>query len=128
MIKSYKITDTLFVNEQVIDMPKKEFKVETKHQYIILDRSGSMWNELDKIADVIINYVDTLTEGSTVSLGYFSGNGQYGLSVPYILKKEKESILNICHLWPRMSRMLRKWACTAPMEPSSTRYMESRNR
>ena len=94
MIKSYKITDTLFVNEQVIDMPKKEFKVEAKHQYIILDRSGSMWSELDKIADVIINYVDTLTEGSTVSLGYFSGNGQYGLSVPYVLKKEKDGVVN----------------------------------
>ena len=94
MIKSYKITDNLFVNEQVIDMPKKEFKVEAKHQYIILDRSGSMWGELDKIADVIINYVDTLTEGSTVSLGYFSGNGQYGLSVPYVLKKEKDGVVN----------------------------------
>ena len=93
MIKSYKITDTLYINEQIVDTPITESVIAPSHQYIIIDRSGSMWNELDNVADTIIEYVDTLQEGSTVSLGYFSGTNEYGLSVPYELKKEKQGVV-----------------------------------
>lgn len=93
-MKSYKVKDDLYLNELIVEMPEKEEKViEPSHQYIIIDRSGSMWGELDGVIDTIINYVDTLPEGSTVSLGYFSGWGEYNLSVPYILKKERDGVV-----------------------------------
>lgn len=91
-MKSYKITDELFLNEYHFTVATKE-EVKPKHQYIIIDRSGSMWHDIDHTVDIIIEYVDTLPEGSTVSLGYFSGTSEYGLSVPYELKKEKDGIV-----------------------------------
>ena len=92
-MKSYKIGEKFYLNEQEVELESKELKVEPKHQYIIIDRSGSMWRDLNLVIDTIINYVDTLPEGSTVSVGYFSGYGEYGLSVPYELKKEKQGIV-----------------------------------
>lgn len=93
--KSYKVEDGLYLNELVVELPeeKAEIKVEPKHQYIIIDRSGSMWGDLDGVIDTVISYVNTLPEGSKVSLGYFSGYGEYGLSVPYELQKEKDGVV-----------------------------------
>ena len=98
-IKSFKIEEGLYVNELTVDLPVvpavAEFK--PKHQYIVIDRSGSMWNQLDDIVDILINYTKNLSEGSTVSVGYFSGPGEYALTIPYVLKKEQgavEKVLN----------------------------------
>lgn len=95
-MKSYKIKEDFYLNEKLVEVPKeekKELKVEPKHQYIIIDRSGSMWDDIDLVVDTIIKYVDKLPEGLTVSLGYFSGYSEYGLSVPYELKKEKDGVV-----------------------------------
>lgn len=94
MSKSYKIKDGFWLNEMVVKMPETKVPQKVaKHQYIILDRSGSMWHDLDNVLDTVIKYVDSLTEGSTVSLGWFSGNSEYGLSVPYELKKERDGVV-----------------------------------
>ena len=93
-MKSYKVEEDLYLNEIQVKVPEiKEEKVKSKHQYIIIDRSGSMYYDIDQVVETIIKYVDTLSEGSKVSLGYFSGYGQYGLSVPYTLTKEKDGVV-----------------------------------
>lgn len=88
-IKSYKIDKSLFVNEIPVEMPDMSTVASIPgHQFIIIDRSGSMYGELNNVCDTISSYVEKLPEGSTVSVGYFSSKGQYNLSVPYTLKKE----------------------------------------
>lgn len=94
-MKSYKIQENLYLNEMLVDYQSEtEGTVSVpQHQYIIIDRSGSMWGDLDLVLDTVVNYVDKLPEGSTVSLGYFSGYSEYSLSVPYELKKEKDGVV-----------------------------------
>jgi hypothetical protein len=87
-IKSYKVKDGLYVNEVPVKMLISSVPKAPQHQFIIIDRSGSMYYELDKLCDILIEYVGKLTEGSTVSVGWFGSSGSYGLSVPYTLKKE----------------------------------------
>ena len=95
-MKSYKISEGFYVNELKVELPKEEETKEiqiAKHQYIIIDRSGSMWGDLDHVVDTIKTYTEKLPEGSTVSLGWFSGNSEYGLSVPYEFQKEKDGFV-----------------------------------
>ncbi len=97
-IKTVKINDSLFINELSIKLPKEQTKGQTKekqvttvtskHQYIIIDRSGSMYCDLKHVTNALKEYVKTLPENSTVSLGYFSSTGEYNLTVPYTLQKE----------------------------------------
>ncbi len=92
-IKSLKINDKLYVNTMTIKVqPQVEEQVsksvEASNQFLIFDRSGSMHGYLGDVINSSIKYVESLPEGSTVSLGYFSGTNQYSLSVPYVLKKE----------------------------------------
>ena len=99
--KCFKIRENFYVNELTVDMPVVPAiaKVETKHQYLIIDRSGSMWNELDSIMDILIEYTKNLPEGSTVSVGYFSGPGEYALTVPYTLKKEQDAVEKVLNTY-----------------------------
>lgn len=89
-IKSIKIKDDLFVNVLPVTIPvEKESQIqEIQNQFLIFDRSGSMSGYLDDVVDTAIDYCNKLPDGSTVSLGYFSGRGDYALTVPYTLKKE----------------------------------------
>ena len=95
-VKSFKVNDNLYLNELKVVLPEEEEKKEIKvgkHQYIILDRSGSMWDDIDHVVDTIKEYTNKLSEGSTVSLGWFSGDDEYGLSVPYEFSKEKDGFV-----------------------------------
>jgi len=96
-MKSIKINDNLFLNILPVIIPKnkeEELKTtEVQNQFLIFDRSGSMTGYLDSIMDTAIEYCDKLPEGSTVSLGYFSGTGQYNLTIPYTLKKEMTGVI-----------------------------------
>jgi hypothetical protein len=93
-IKSLKIGNELYVNIMPITVQKEKEVViqEAQNQFLIFDRSGSMSGYLSKIMDTAIAYCNKLPEGSTVSLGYFSGTGTYNLTVPYTLKKEMASV------------------------------------
>ena len=51
-----------------------------------------MWRHLDDVCDTIIKYTEKLPEGSTVSVGYFSSKGEYGLSTAFTLKKEAAAV------------------------------------
>jgi hypothetical protein len=91
-MKTIKINDNLFVNLFPVKLSKKVEETLSEevcqNQYLIFDRSGSMYGYLDQIMDVAIDYCGQLPDGSTLSIGYFSGPGQYNLSVPYTLQKE----------------------------------------
>lgn len=95
--KTIKINNKLWVNSYPIVIPQKvDVKAieasDSSHQYLIFDRSGSMYGYLDRVMDEVTKYVDALPDGSSVSLGYFSSTGEYNLSVPYTLKKEIDGV------------------------------------
>ena len=103
MLKTVKIKDNLYVNILPVEVPKatpvapsKTLRIEDEdatNQFLILDRSGSMYHYLPEVVKHVKEYVATLPEGSTVSVGYFSGTGSYNLSVPYTLKKELSGLV-----------------------------------
>lgn len=90
MTTAYKIKEGMFINILPVTVSKEqEAQVQVgQNQFLIFDRSGSMTGYLGDVMDAAIDYCNTLPEGSTVSVGYFSGNGEYNLTVPYTLKKE----------------------------------------
>lgn len=100
-IKCFKIADDLYLNEMKVDVPFAPAVANpvSKHQYIVIDRSGSMWLALDSIIDTLVEYVSSLPEGSTVSVGYFSGPGEYALTVPYTLKKEQDAVVKVLNTY-----------------------------
>lgn len=95
-VRSLKIKDDLYFNVMQIaiegDKAKEVTVPDAQNQFLIFDRSGSMSGYLDKIMDAAIEYCKKLPDGSTVSLGYFSGTGTYSLTVPYTLKKELDGV------------------------------------
>lgn len=92
-IKYLKVKDDIYFNIMYIkELEEKEIKPEPQNQFLIFDRSGSMYYYLNDLVNVAIEYCKNLPDGSTVSLGYFSGTNQYNLSVPYVLKKELDSV------------------------------------
>ncbi len=95
-MKNYKFKHQINQDENVKDtylnlIPikiKEDVKIEPIHTYLIFDRSGSMGYHMNAIVESAIAYCKQLPDMSQVSLGYFSGDDQYNLSVPYMLQKE----------------------------------------
>lgn len=102
-LQYHKISDDCYINILPITIPKeKEVKLEQAlHQFLIFDRSGSMSGYLDDVMDSAIEYCNNLPEGSSVSVGYFSGMGDYNLSVPYTLKKEIDGVTKTINSYRR---------------------------
>lgn len=50
-------------------------KPATTSRIIILDRSGSMWHEIENVVDNVIQAVKTFPDGDTISVGWFSSEG-----------------------------------------------------
>lgn len=93
-MNSIKLKDNMYLNVLPVVIPKeKELQLEAAvNQFLIFDRSGSMCGYLDDVVDAAVEYCNLLPDGSTVSVGYFSGTSQYNLSVPYVLKKEIDGV------------------------------------
>lgn len=102
-LQYYKISDDCYINILPITIPKEqEIKIEQAiHQFLIFDRSGSMCGYLDDVMDAAVEYCTNLPEGSSVSVGYFSGIGDYNLSVPYTLKKELDGVTKTINSYRR---------------------------
>ena len=97
-ITAIKINDNLYFNSLAVTLPKSQKVAKValpEHQVIIVDRSGSMYYCIEEMIEVIKDYCKSLPEGSTVSLGYFSGVGQYNLSVPYTVQKEISGVVSV---------------------------------
>jgi Mg-chelatase subunit ChlD len=77
-VSSYKITDTLYLNNLFIDTARPAAPTSVNH-IAIVDCSGSMYGELDKLrASLKAKLPKLLREGDTLSLIWFSGRGQFG--------------------------------------------------
>jgi hypothetical protein len=85
MTTYYKITDQLFLVRQQLSRsgppPKPALPPPTDH-IVIVDCSGSMWGELDKVKTQLKNKLAALLgPKDTVSIIWFSGRGQCGLVI-----------------------------------------------
>ena len=83
--KYVKISDGLYLLVQGVERPVSkvtltEVEVENdgpiNHEWIF-DRSGSMYDALPSLCDDLIEKVKQLPEGDAISIGWFSGRGQY---------------------------------------------------
>lgn len=64
------------------DAPRPPAKPPAINHHFIRDRSGSMYCESPKLtADLKAHFRKTLRPGDTVTLGWFSGNGEFGFTV-----------------------------------------------
>lgn len=88
MSKYFKIKPSLFLVEQEVDNTKTLAKaIDQTNQIWLFDRSGSMSGDLRKLITDMKQRARTLVEGDSLSLGWFSGEGDYR----FILKGYKIS-------------------------------------
>lgn len=80
MNQSCKIRDDLyFTRVQVADVAKKQvvLKLPRINHIWIYDRSGSMYSLLSELAEDLIRHSKTLMTGDTLTIGWFSTEGQF---------------------------------------------------
>jgi hypothetical protein len=77
-MKQFKINDTLFLAEVPVNRPENQTgKQITANNHIwIFDRSGSMSGTLRGLVDDMKSKLVTLDPGDTLSIGWFSGEGE----------------------------------------------------
>jgi len=78
-VNSYKVSNNLYINSlRVGSAPKKSAPTSINH-IVVVDCSGSMYGQLDKLRAHVKAKVPTLVrEGDTLSLVWFSGRGEFG--------------------------------------------------
>lgn len=81
-MKYYEIKKNLFLVEQEIVKKEKPAKPEPVNHIWIYDRSGSMRYDLPKLTEDLITKSKEIPTGDTITLGWFSGEGQFN----FILK------------------------------------------
>lgn len=82
-----KVNENLFVIEQSVKNENVVEKRNSVNHMWIYDRSGSMWGMLGDLTNQLIDLSKQIPYGDTLSIGWFSGNGQYN----FILKGFKIS-------------------------------------
>lgn len=84
MIRSLKVNDKLSVVQEEITIlePSTLKEKESTNHILIYDRSGSMYGLLPKLTEDLIDRMKLIPVNDTVTIGYFSGEGQYN----FILK------------------------------------------
>ncbi len=84
MIRSIKISDKLFIMQEEVTIinPSTLKEKEPTNFILIYDRSGSMYGLLSKLTEDLIDRIKLIPINNTITIGYFSGEGQYN----FILK------------------------------------------
>lgn len=72
-----KIKDNLYLYEQIVPQQEKTTKKDTLNHIWIYDRSGSMYYLLSGLADDLIVRAQTIPVGDTITLGWFSSEGEF---------------------------------------------------
>jgi len=73
-----KIDNNLYVTVDQIPMDARETVVEVPtHRILIYDRSGSMYSVLGQVAEDMCALVDAFSPKDILSIGWFSGEGQF---------------------------------------------------
>jgi len=113
---SYPITDKLFLVDQKLPKSAKGVaKPGNQNLVAVIDCSGSMWGELDKIKNQLKNKISTLLRpGDTFSAIWFSGRGQYGALLEFVSVKELGDIQRIHEA---LDKWLRPQGLTGFKEP-----------
>lgn len=76
-MKYLKIKKNMYIVEQPVQAPSKAKPVPANTNHIwIYDRSGSMCGELGQLTRDLIDRARTIPSGDTITLGWFSGEGQ----------------------------------------------------
>lgn len=60
------------------------------HHIWLIDRSGSMWNDLDDLVEHVKSCIDLLKIGDYLSIGYFSSEGEFRFPINGVEVTEKE--------------------------------------
>lgn len=113
---SYQISDSLFLVNQSISDPASStpVAVATNHVFLI-DCSGSMSYDLPQIRQHVKNKFPTLVkDGDTVTLGWFSGKGEFGIFQEEI---EVRSLTDLSALNTAVDRFFRPMGLTGFKEP-----------
>ncbi len=84
MIRSLKVNDKLLIVQEEITIlePSTLKEKESTNFILIYDRSGSMYGLLPKLTEDLIDRIKLIPINNTITIGYFSGEGQYN----FILK------------------------------------------
>jgi hypothetical protein len=82
IMKYVEIKKDLFVVEQEVTFDNLVIKNEPINHMFLYDRSGSMYYHLDNLCNQLVLMLKKIPKGDTISIGYFSGEGQYN----FILK------------------------------------------
>ena len=80
-MKCLKINESLYVVEQKIENDNIVQKREPTNFLLCYDRSGSMSYHIVDLCTQLKNFITTIPKGDTVSIGYFSGEGQYSFII-----------------------------------------------
>lgn len=73
-------SDALSLASQTVSTVNKVEVIPSVHHIIVIDVSGSMWNDLPSLRTHLKNKLSTLVgEKDTVSILWFSGKGQFGI-------------------------------------------------
>ena len=102
MVTTRKIKEGLYLNTLPIKVSaavENSVTTNVEDQFLILDRSGSMGYYINDVIDKAVAYTKKLPDGSRVHIGYFSGTGQYSLSIPYTLQKEADGAVNLLNTY-----------------------------
>lgn len=101
--------DLYLVEQEIVKQKKKEIPNKINHIWIY-DRSGSMWGELSKLTNDLIIKSKEINKGDTLTLGWFSGEGEFNfivkgfkisedcdyLSLEKIIKKNNTTLSTTC--------------------------------
>ena len=114
--QSLSLAPGLFLNRlTVYEAPKKKTAPEPTHHIIVIDCSGSMSGELPRIRTQLKNKLASLVqEKDTVSIVWFSSNGQCGSVVEKMLVKDPTALER---LNTAIDRWLKPVGCTGFVDP-----------
>lgn len=72
----FKIKDDKYLIEREVINNSDKIANEKAHHIWVWDRSGSMYNDLNRLTNDIIDKISIIKKGDYLSLGWFSGEGQ----------------------------------------------------
>jgi hypothetical protein len=75
-MRHFQLKPKLYLVETEVEHNTKTVEGPAHHVWV-WDRSGSMYGDLSRLTQDIVDKIPTINKGDYLSLGWFSGNGQY---------------------------------------------------
>jgi len=93
-----KINDELYLSNFINTFYEVSPQREQVNHILIYDRSGSMYNLLHDVVEDMIGHINTIPFGDSISIGWFSSEGNYRFILKGFVIKDSESYINIASL------------------------------